>query len=188
METLAEEYQDLSKKNIRLRRRVKRLGQGARVLGLIALLALGYIIYIEYYPPFFGRWPELTEDYETLLVKNSELAARLDSLQRVNDMLIELSPYYTGVFFEVQIGAFENFDLDKYKDGLARLHIDYSGDLDQYTLGKFRELDMAKDFVQDIRQMGIQDAFIVAKIDGERVTVAEALEEAERLRGGVASE
>ncbi len=47
---------------------------------------------------------------------------------------------------------------------------------------------MAKDFVQDIRQMGIQDAFIVAKIDGERVTVAEALEEAERLRGGVASE
>jgi len=182
METLAEEYQDLSKKNIRLRRRIRRLILGMRVLGVLLFLAVGYIIYIEHFPPFFGRWPELKQDLQVLQSKNSQLTDRVDSLNRVNNMLLELSPYYTGVFFEVQIGAFENFDLEKYKEGLARLNIDYSGDLDQYTLGKFRELDMAKDFVEDIREMGIRDAFIVAKIDGERVTVAEALEEAEKLR------
>jgi hypothetical protein len=182
MDTLAEEYQDLSKKNLRLRRNNKRLVQGMRVLGLLLLLALCYIIYIEYYPPFFGRWPELEASYEKLQLENARLEAKFDSLNRVNSMLIELSPYYTGVFFEVQIGAFENFDLEKYKEGLAKLNIDYSGDLDQYTLGKFRELEMAKDFVQDIRRMGIEDAFIVAKIDGKRVTVKEAVEEARRLR------
>jgi len=182
MDTLAEEYQDLSKKNIRLRRRKKRLEKLTWILVGVLTLVTAYILYIEYYPPLFGRWPKLTEEYEQVLLEKKELQERLDSLQRVNSMLIELSPYYTGVFFEVQIGAFENFDLDKYKEGLARLNIDYSGKLDQYTLGKFRELEMAKGFVKDIKSMGIRDAFIVAKIDGKRVKVQEAVEEAERLR------
>jgi hypothetical protein len=182
MDTLAEEYQDLSKKNSKLRRRNRGLLQWMRVLGLLLLLSLAYIIYIEFYPPFFGRWPQLSRDYQQLLNEKARLSDEIDSLSRVNNMLIELSPYYTGVFFEVQIGAFENFDLEKYKEGLARLNIDYSGQLDQYTLGKFRDLEMAKDFVEDIRRIGIKDAFIVAKIDGERVTVQRAVEEAERLR------
>ncbi|MFP4090896.1 MAG: hypothetical protein ACLFUB_05435 [Cyclobacteriaceae bacterium] len=182
MDTLAEEYQDLSKKNSKLKRRNRYLVQWLRIFGLLLLLALGYIIFIEFYTPFFGRWPELTQRYENLLIEKANLEKEIDSLNRVNSMLIELSPYYTGVFFEVQIGAFENFDLDKYKEGLAKLNIDYSGDLDQYTLGKFRDLETAKNFARDIRQMGIQDAFIVAKIDGKRVTVKEAVEEAERLR------
>ena len=184
METLAEEYQDLSKKNIRLRRRNKRLKKGIWLLAVMLLFTLSYIFYIEYFTPFFGRWPKLARDYQEISEENVQLQDRIDSLNRVNNMLIELSPYYTGVFFEVQIGAFENFDLEKYKEGLAKLNIDYSGNLDQYTLGKFRALDMAKDFVQDIRKMGIRDAFIVAKVDGERVTIAEALEEAEQLENG----
>ncbi|MEK6478489.1 SPOR domain-containing protein [Catalinimonas sp. 4WD22] len=184
METLAEEYQVLSKKNTALRRYNKQLIYWMRILGFLLLLALGYIIYIEYYPPFFGRWPEMTERYQNLLLKNEKLTSEIDSLNRVNSLLVELSPYYTGVFFEVQIGAFENFDLEKYKDGLAKLNIDYTGEIDQYTLGKFRDLDMAQDFAKDIRKMGIQDAFIVAKVDGKRVTVKEALAEAERLREG----
>ncbi|MDF9798654.1 cell division protein FtsB [Catalinimonas alkaloidigena] len=184
METLAEEYQTLSKRNTALSRYNKQLIYWMRILGFLLLLALAYIIYIEYYPPFFGRWPELTERYKNLQLENEKLKAETDSLNRVNNLLVEISPYYTGVFFEVQIGAFENFDLEKYKEGLAKLNIDYSGELDQYTLGKFRELEIAQDFAQDIRKMGIQDAFIVAKVDGERVTVKEAQLEAERLREG----
>ncbi|MEM9672108.1 MAG: hypothetical protein AAF992_05905, partial [Bacteroidota bacterium] len=56
------------------------------------------------------------------------------------------------------------------------------GPLDQYTLGKFRDLEKALAFQKDVQQMGIQDAFVVAKVDGERVTVKEAQREAERLR------
>ena len=184
MDTLAEEYQEVSKKNIRLKRRSKRLQTGLWILAFLILLALSYIVYIEHYTPLFGRWPEVVAQNQQLSESNQQLRSELDSLNRVNSMLIELSPYYTGVFFEVQIGAFENFDLDKYKDGLAKLNIDYSGKIDQYTLGKFRSLDMAKGFVSDIRKMGISDAFIVAKVDGERVSVKEALAEAKRLREG----
>ncbi len=184
METLAEQYQDLSKKTSALRRYNNRLLASLKILGVLLLLALAYIIYIEYFPPFFGRWPELSERYKNLQVNNELLEKELDSLQRINSLLVEVSPYYTGVFFEVQIGAFESFDLEKYKEGLAKLNIDYSGELDQYTLGKFRNLEIAQDFAKDIRKMGIRDAFIIAKVDGKRVSVKEAQAEAERLKEG----
>lgn len=181
MESLAEEYRNLSKRNTTLRRGKKQLSTGLLVLLSLLLLAVGYIVYIEYFTPFFGRWPRIEQQYETQLQKNQALADELDSLQRVNSLLLELSPYYTGVFFEVQIGAFEYFDLDDYKEDLVKMNIDKTEQIDQYTLGKFRNLDRALAFRRDIQRMGIRDAFVIAKIDGERVTIQEAQAEAERL-------
>lgn len=182
MESLAEEYRNLSKRNTSLRRGRKQLSTGLIVaLGLL-LLAVGYIIYAAYATPFFGRWPEVQRQYQTLRKQNKYLTDELDSMERVNNLLLELSPYYTGVFFEVQIGAFESFDLDDYKEDLVKMNIDKTDQVDQYTLGKFRSLERALAFRQDVRRMGVQDAFVVAKIDGERVTIREALAETERLK------
>ncbi len=182
METLAEQYRDLSRRNTALKKANRQLRTGLIAATVLFLLALSYIMYIENFTPFFGRFPRLEKDFQTLEAKNQLLQEEMDSLSRVNNMLIEVSPYYTGVFFEVQIGAFENFNLEKYKEGLAKLNIDYGGTMDQYTLGKFRELETALAFQKDIRKMGIKDAFIVAKIDGKRVTVKEAIAEADKLR------
>lgn len=182
METLAEQYRQLSRRNTALKRMNKRLSSWLIAFIMLFLLAAGYILYIEYFSPFFGRFPHLEQDYQALQTKNEHLKSELDSLARVNNMLIEVSPYYTGVFFEVQIGAFENFDLEKYKEGLTKLNIDYNEDVEQYTLGKFRDLNTALAFQKDIQKMGIKDAFIVAKIDGKRVTIKEALAEAERIQ------
>ena len=181
MESLAEEYRNLSKRNTILRRWRKQLSTGLIVLLSLLLLAIGYIIYIEYFTPFFGRWPRLQQQYQTLQQENQYLADELDSMQRVNNLLLELSPYYTGVFFEVQIGAFEYFDLDRYKEDFVKMNIDKTEQIDQYTLGKFRDLDRALAFQKDIQKMGIRDAFVIAKVDGQRVTIKEALAEAERL-------
>lgn len=182
METLAEQYRGLSKRNTALKKYNSILSTWLIVAIVLFLLAVSYVIYMEYQSPLFGRFPQLEKDYEALQAKNEHLQEELDSMQRVNSMLIELSPYYTGVFFEVQIGAFESFDLEKYQEGLAKLNIDSNGQIEQYTLGKFRELETALAFQKDIRKMGIKDAFIVAKIDGKRVTVKEAVAEAKRLR------
>ena len=183
MESLAEEYRNLSKRNTTLRRGRKQLSTGLLILVGLLLLTVGYIIYIEYFPPLFGRWPRLEQQYQTLQQDNEQLQDELDSLQRVNTLLLELSPYYTGVFFEVQIGAFEYFDLEDYKEDFVKMNIDKSEQIDQYTLGKFRELDRALAFQKDIRKMGIRDAFVIAKVDGERVTIKEAVAEAARLKG-----
>ncbi len=182
METLAEQYRDLSRRNTALKRINKRLSSWLIAFIILFLLAIGYIVYIEHFTPFFGRFPTLEQNHQALLTQKEILQSEIDSLSRVNDMLIEASPYYTGVFFEVQIGAFENFDLEKYKEGLSQLNIDYRGNVVQYTLGKFRDLSTALSFQKDMQKMGVKDAFIVAKIDGKRVPVKEAVAEAERLK------
>ena len=182
MESLAEEYRNLSRRNTTLRRGRKQLSVGLLLLIGLLLLAIGYIIYIEFFTPFFGRWPQVQAQNNALQQKNEQLRSELDSMNRVNGLLLELSPYYTGVFFEVQIGAFEYFDLADYKDDLVKMNIDKTEQVDQYTLGKFRDLDRALAFRKDIQRMGIKDAFVIAKVDGNRVTVQEALAEQERLR------
>lgn len=183
MESLAEEYRNLSRRNTTLRRGRKQLSVGLLLLIGLLLLTIGYLVYIEFFTPFFGRWPQVQAQNVSLQQKNEQLRSELDSLNRVNGLLLELSPYYTGVFFEVQIGAFEHFDLTDYKDDLVKMNIDKTEQVDQYTLGKFRDLDRALAFRKDIQRMGIKDAFLIAKVDGRRVTVKEALVEQERLRG-----
>ncbi|MGD1893863.1 MAG: SPOR domain-containing protein [Cyclobacteriaceae bacterium] len=182
METLAEQFQQVSKQKSRVQRENKMLKQGLIFSGGLILVLIGYLLFIEYFTPLFGRWPQVQRSLRRAEIQNSYLKGQIDSLYRVNDLLLELSPYYTGVFYEVQIGAFENFNLADYKDDLVKMNIDYNGPLDQYTLGKFRDLEKALAFQKDVQQMGIQDAFVVAKVDGERVTVKEAQREAERLR------
>jgi len=182
METLAEQFQKVSKQKSRVQRENKMLKQGLIFSGGLILILIGYLLFIEYFTPLFGRWPQVQKSLQRAEIQNNYLKEQIDSLYRVNDLLLELSPYYTGVFYEVQIGAFENFNLADYKDDLVKMNIDYNGPLDQYTLGKFRNLEKALAFQKDVQQMGIQDAFVVAKVDGERVTVKEAQREAERLR------
>lgn len=126
METLAEQYRGLSKRNTALKRYNRLLVSWLLAVAGLFLLVLGYLVYIEYQRPWFGRFPQLEEDLAALQQQHAQLRKEMDSLRRVNSMLIELSPYYTGVFFEVQIGAFENLDLDKYREGLSKLNIDLS--------------------------------------------------------------
>ncbi|MEM9831748.1 MAG: hypothetical protein AAF944_14000 [Bacteroidota bacterium] len=184
METLAEQFQQVSKQKSQVQQHNKLLKQGLIFSGGLIFLLVGYLIFIEFFTPLFGRWPQVQKSLDRAEAQNYYLKEQIDSLYRVNDLLLELSPYYTGVFYEVQIGAFENFDLADYQEDLVKMNIDYNGPLDQYTLGKFRDLPKALAFQRDIQQMGIQDAFVVAKVDGERVSVKEALQEAKRLEEG----
>ncbi|MEM8965444.1 MAG: hypothetical protein AAGE93_03440 [Bacteroidota bacterium] len=182
METLAEQFQQVSKQKSRVQQHNRLLKQGLIFSGGLILLLIGYLIFIEFFTPLFGRWPQVQKALQRAEAQNYYLKEQIDSLYRVNDLLLELSPYYTGVFYEVQIGAFEHFDLADYQEDLVKMNIDYNGLLDQYTLGKFRDLPKALAFQKDIQQMGIQDAFVVAKVDGERVSVKEALQETKRLQ------
>ena len=181
METLAEQYRNLSRRNTALRKGQKTLRTGLIGFALLFLLAVTYLIYVEFFTPFYGRWPQVQQNFQIVKQENKQLKEEIDSLQRVNGMLLELSPYYTGVFFEVQIGSFQYFDLDQYKEDLVKMNIDKTGEVDNYTLGKFRDLDKAFAFQRDIQRLGIKDAFVIAKIDGERVSVKRALEEQRRL-------
>lgn len=82
-----------------------------------------------------------------------------------------------GTHFEVQIGAFQFFDLHKYRPGFNKSFQEErdADDLDKYTIAKFRSYIEAQAFKHDIIRLGIDDAWIVAKIDGKRVDINTAL-------------
>ena len=82
-----------------------------------------------------------------------------------------------GVVFKVQIGAFRNKDLSKYFEN----NENFGGETDEdgtqkITLGKFRDYWEADTFKKYLREMGVNDAWIVPYRDGDRVAMKDVLE------------
>jgi septal ring factor EnvC (AmiA/AmiB activator) len=79
-----------------------------------------------------------------------------------------------GVLYRVQIGAFEK----PLNDGVAtadNVNVEAVDNLKKVMVGKLRDYQAAVDLRDQMRKMGVKDAFIVAYKDGNRVTIKEAL-------------
>ncbi len=174
MEEQEIQFQSLKQSVQRARNKAATWRGLAIIFLLTTLAAVGYLLYAEYEVPLFGRWKNQLTSYDSLQREMTSLQQEVDSLQKANDLIMETSPYYTGVFYEVQIGAFQNFNLNAYKDELVKMNIEEADTLDRFTIGKFRDFEQAQAFKRDIARLGIEDAFIVAKIDGVRVPVRQA--------------
>ena len=182
MATDTEEFKRLNLRIKELERRNKSLKGIYFFYLILAVVLAAFIAYTELSEPPFGIWKQISNEKKQTEQFSDYLLSRIDSINRANNLLMENSPYYTGVFFEVQIGAFEHFDMAEYQEALENLR-SYRGDsLNKYVLGKFRDYDRAKAFEKDIQRMGVEDAFIVGKINGKRVTITQALNAAKESR------
>ena len=82
-----------------------------------------------------------------------------------------------GVIFKVQIGAFRNKDLSKYFDNNENFGGETNSDgVQKITLGTFRDYWEADTFKKYLREMGVNDAWIVPYKDGTRVAMKDVLE------------
>lgn len=82
-----------------------------------------------------------------------------------------------GVVFKVQIGAFRNKDLSKYFENNENFGGETDADgIQKITLGKFRDYWEADTFKKYLREMGVNDAWIVPYKDGTRVAMKDVLE------------
>ncbi len=79
-----------------------------------------------------------------------------------------------GLVFKVQIGAFRLFDMRKYAQDNPFFEAEALGDINRYTVGRFRDLALAEAFQKDIKRLGIRDAWIVPFKEGVRITMKEA--------------
>lgn len=100
-----------------------------------------------------------------------QVAAAAASNVPVNTMVAK------GVVYKVQIGAFKNKDLSKYFAN----NKNFSGEVDadgtkKYTLGAFPTYWEADNFKKYLREMGVNDAWVVAYKDGKRIELKDALE------------
>ncbi len=118
----------------------------------------------------------LTQRTENLQMKLDSLIISNSELRRDNEILSENSEDLNGVFFEVQLGSFNDFDLDRYLANLANLRQEkYDGNT-KLLLGRFRSFKKALLFESDLKNIGFEQAFIVGRINGELVTYKEALQ------------
>lgn len=83
----------------------------------------------------------------------------------------------SGIVFKVQIGSFRQKDLseyfEKYENFAGEIREDGSQSI---TLGRFREYWDADKFKKYLRDMGVEDAWIVPYKDGTRVPLKDVLE------------
>lgn len=117
---------------------------------------------------------ELAEQNQTLQSQISELqAAEASPEEETESSTVDMS----GVVFKVQIGAFRNKDLTKYFNN----NPNFGGEVDEdgvqrITLGIFRDYWEADTFKKYLREMGVNDAWIVPYKDGQRVAMKDVLE------------
>lgn len=82
-----------------------------------------------------------------------------------------------GVVFKVQIGAFKNKDLSKYFENNPNFGGEVAdGGEQKLTIGIFRDYWEADTFKKYMREMGVNDAWIVPYRDGLRVEIKDVLE------------
>lgn len=158
---------------------------GRIFLFLIALIAILSVILFPYFQEEFPAlrkftgMDKLSANSRPDTVMLNFLMATSDSLRRANDSLQALVDVQAGeqqeasdfneLVFEVQIGAFKHFDLEKYRENLVGLDGDQADGYAKLTLGKFSSPLDAKEFRDDMRKAGFKDAWIVAKRNGIRV-------------------
>jgi len=117
--------------------------------------------------------------------KNQQLEAEIERLRSQMEILREqqqqpVEAGIPGLVFRVQVGAYNQFDMTRYNEYSDNFTGETADNLNKYLMGKFRDYENARAFRDDIRKLGIRDAFVVAYNDGTRIDIKEAL----RLQNG----
>lgn len=90
--------------------------------------------------------------------------ARIDSVSFYLDgEIVKMSTEpIEGVVYRVQIGAYQEYNLEDYAPNLDALHEDASEGFTKISLGGFSDILKAQAFQQEAARMGLDRAYIVA--------------------------
>ena len=97
-----------------------------------------------------------------------------------NPDLVNGEDFSVGVVFKVQVGAFRKIDLGKYAKQSKDFNQEDAEELRKYVIGNFRNYEDANVLKRYLREMGVEDAWIVPYRDGRRVPLKDVLAQAEK--------
>ncbi|MEK9600620.1 MAG: hypothetical protein VW147_02180 [Bacteroidota bacterium] len=109
-------------------------------------------------------------------LKASELAAeklaeqvKLEQLRYVElEKTIPTTKLPDGTVYQVQMGFYQYLDLVSFNDKLKTVRAEEIDGKKRYVIGHFENLLDAVQFSNDIKRIGVTDAFVTEYIDGER--------------------
>lgn len=120
---------------------------------------------------------QLRSENRELREANNEMATEIQRLRAELEALQEQMAAPEQPQFYVQLGAYQYFDINHYFQNVQCMQVQVDDRLNKYVVGSFYDLELAKRFRDDVRKLGIDDAWVVSVVDGERVTMREALEQ-----------
>lgn len=106
--------------------------------------------------------------------KISQLEVQL--LQAQNAAANNKSVGAKGYYYRVQLGAYKFYDIKSKNSSDESFSAESTPEMDKMTVGLFYNLAEADQFKEDVRRMGIKDAYVVPFKDGKRITHKEAAE------------
>ena len=118
-------------------------------------------------------------------LKASELAAeklaeqlKLEQIRYVElEKTIPTTKLPDGTVYQVQMGFYQYLDLVSFNDKLKTVRAEEIDGKKRYVIGHFENLLDAVQFSNDIKRIGVTDAFVTQYIDGERNMNFDAYEE-----------
>jgi len=133
-----------------------------------------------------GQIGDLQKQVTRMQAAYQSAQRELDNLQQnmptqpaYNPELINGEDFSKGVVFKVQVGAFRKVDLEKYAETSKDFSQEEGEELRKYIIGNFRNYEDANVLKRYLREMGVDDAWIVPYRDGQRVPLKEVVAEIE---------
>lgn len=117
------------------------------------------------------RWAliQMEGELQAQQSQNDKLKKAYSSQKTVNDMGIK-----AGLLYRVQIGAFVFYEMSNPPIEGEDFVAERADGFNKYVIGNFRTYDDALGFRDELRKLGMKDAWVVPYIDGVRVTIKEA--------------
>jgi hypothetical protein len=112
---------------------------------------------------------------DRLALEREQNQVRLRELEsKKSDSTMRSAIPTEGIFFTVQIGAYNRVNLSNLLDtNSSDLTVEEESGIKKYLLGGYKSYEDAANARKKIRQMGVKDAWIVSYKDGKRVPMNE---------------
>lgn len=120
----------------------------------------------------YRAFKKYKSDIEAKLKSSFEMADRIKEAEK------EHSKGIKGLVYKVQLATSANkIDIvpENFK-GLKNVEVYHSGNLYRYTYGNVATMEEVSKIQKEVRGVGFKDAFIVAFLDGERISIKKANE------------
>jgi vacuolar-type H+-ATPase subunit I/STV1 len=119
-------------------------------------------------------------EIETLRAEKMDLADKLAALEAQYAKLKNSMPSTQvpmGTVYQVQMGYYQYLDLVSFNEKLKTIKAEEVNGAKRYVIGHFENVMDAIQFSNDIKKLGIKDAFVSQYEDGVRNMTFDALEE-----------
>jgi len=147
----------------------------------IILGVFGLVLLILFLWSFLPKSKQYKEEY---LIKNNMSIINTDSLHKIQRKArqvvvtdsLKTSIADLSIIYSVQIGAYANFNSNLISEDITQLEGFEDNGFNKFAVGKFttyKEVILLRD---DLKRLGFDDCFIIAKSYGVPVNIKEALQ------------